>query len=418
MEDVIAVVLGGGRGTRLFPLTAHRSKPAVPIGGKYRLIDVPVSNCLHSDLRRIYVLTQYQSESLNKHIATTYKFDVFSTGFVEVLAAEQTEESSDWFQGTADAVRQCMRHLGGERWDDVLILSGDQLYRMDYRQMLATHRTARADATIAMTPVSAEQTAGFGIMRTDGAGRVIAFDEKPPRERLPGLASTIPARRGSVWLASMGIYLFRRGALEQVLSEEQHVDFGRHVIPAQIARMRVQAHVHEGYWEDVGTIGSYFEANLAMTGSPPPFSFYDARIPIFTQPRFLPPTRVIACDVAESLIAEGCFIERARIERSVIGIRARIAAGARIRRSLVLGADGYESPEEMDRARNDGLPAMGVGEETVIENAIVDKNARIGRGARIVNERGERDRDGAGWHIRDGVIVVPKGAVIPDGTII
>lgn len=418
MENVIAVILGGGRGTRLFPLTAHRSKPAVPIGGKYRLIDVPVSNCLHSGLRRIYVLTQYQSESLNKHVATTYKFDVFSHGFVEVLAAEQTEENSEWFQGTADAVRQCMRHLVGERWDDVLILSGDQLYRMDFRQMLATHRDTRADATIAMKPVPAEQTSGFGIMRTDESGRIVQFDEKPPPERLGPLSSTLPGQRGPVWLASMGIYLFRRGSLEDALSEEKHVDFGRHIIPAVASRMRVQAHVHDGYWEDVGTIGSYFEANLAMTQSPAPFSFYDARIPIYTQPRFLPPTRILASDVADSLIAEGCFIERSRIEQAVVGIRSRIGAGSRIRRSLILGADVYETLEEIERARNQGLPPLGIGEDAVIENAIVDKNTRIGRGVRITNERGERERDGKGWHIRDGVVVVPKGAVIPDGTVI
>ena len=416
--NMIGVILGGGRGTRLFPLTLHRSKPAVPIGGKYRLIDVPVSNCLHSGIRRIYVLTQYQSESLNKHIANTYKFDIFSSGFVTVLAAEQTEERSDWFQGTADAVRQSMRHLGAESWEDIAILSGDQLYRIDFRQMLETHRERRADATIAMKAVPAEQTSAFGIMQMDASGRIVKFDEKPPADRLPGLASQVPGRKEPVWLASMGIYIFRRRALDEALSNAAHVDFGRHVIPAAAPRLRVQAHVHEGYWEDVGTIGSYFEANLALTDQRPPFNFYDAQCPIYTNPRFLPATKIQSCDVVDSLISEGCFIERARLERTVVGIRSRIAAGARIRRSLLLGADFYETAEEMERAIQQGMPPIGIGEDAVIENAIVDKNARVGRGVRILNERRERERDASNYHVRDGVVVIPKGAVVPDGTVI
>jgi len=416
--STIAVILGGGKGTRLFPLTLHRSKPAVPIGGKYRLIDVPVSNCLHSGIRRIFVLTQYQSESLNKHISNTYKFDIFSSGFVTVVAAEQTEERSDWFQGTADAVRQSMRHLNAESWDDLAILSGDQLYRIDFRQMLESHRASRADATIAMKPVPAEQTSALGIMRVDADRRIVAFDEKPPADRLPGLASSVPGHREPVYLASMGIYLFRRRALVEALANAGHVDFGRHIIPAAFPRMRVQAHVHDGYWEDVGTIGSYFEANLSLTDQRPAFNFYDPSCPIYTHPRFLPATKIQACDVSDSLISEGCFIERARLERVVVGIRSRIAAGARIRRSLLLGADTYETLEDMERAASDGLPPIGIGEDSVIENAIVDKNARVGRGVRILNERGERDRDASNYHIRDGVVVIPKGAVVPDGTVI
>ena len=418
MHDVIGVILGGGRGSRLFPLTLNRSKPAVPIGGKYRIIDVPVSNCLHSDIRRIYVLTQYQSESLNKHISNTYKFDIFSSGFVAVVAAEQTEERSDWFQGTADAVRRSMRHVGNELWDDIVILSGDQLYRMDFREMLRTHRESRADATIAMKEVPADQTFAFGIMRVDKSGRIVHFDEKPPQERLSGLESWLPGRKDPAYLASMGIYIFRRRALEEALSNSKHDDFGRHVIPAAVPRLRVQAHVHEGYWEDVGTIGSYFEANLALTAARPPFSFWDAHKPIYTHPRFLPATKIASCDIAESLISEGCFIEKARIERSVIGIRSRIADGARIRHSLVLGADLYESAHEVERQSREGIPPIGIGAESVIENAIVDKNARVGRGVRILNESGEKERDAANYHIRDGIVVVPKGAVIPDGTVI
>jgi glucose-1-phosphate adenylyltransferase len=418
MPRVVAVILGGGKGARLFPLTLHRSKPAVPIGGKYRLIDVPVSNCLHSGIRRIFVLTQYQSASLNSHIANTYKFDIFSTGFVSIVAAEQTEHRSDWFQGTADAVRQSMRHLGAETWDDLAILSGDQLYRIDFQKMLETHRASKADATIAMKPVPAEQTSALGIMCVDKTGRIMAFDEKPPPERLPGLVSTVPGQKEPVWLASMGIYIFRRRALDEALSNAANVDFGRHVIPAAVPRLRVQAHVHDGYWEDVGTIGSYFEANLALTEPRPSFNFYDPHHPIYTHPRFLPATKVHACEVTDSLISEGCYIERAHLDHVVVGIRSRIGGGARIRRSLLLGADSYETAEEMDRARSEGLPPVGIGRDAVIENAIVDKNARIGRGVRITNERGERNRDASNYHIRDGVVVIPKGAVISDGAVI
>jgi glucose-1-phosphate adenylyltransferase len=418
VSSIVAVILGGGRGTRLFPLTLQRSKPAVPIGGKYRLIDVPVSNCLHSGIRQIFVLTQYLSASLNSHIANTYKFDIFSSGFVSVVAAEQTEERSDWFQGTADAVRQSMRHMVRENWEDLAILSGDQLYRIDFRRMLETHRASHADATIAMKPVPADQTAAFGIMRVDDTGRIVAFEEKPTPDRLPGLASAISGQQGPVWLASMGIYIFRRRSLQEALSNAAHVDFGRHVIPAAVPRLRVQAHVHDGYWEDVGTIGSYFQANLSLTDPRPPFSFYDAEYPIYTAPRFLPATKVQACEITDSLISEGCYIERSWLDRVVVGIRSRIGRGAHIRRSLLLGADSYETPEEIERAAVEGLPPLGVGPDAVIENAIIDKNARIGRGVRITNHGGERERDGASYHIRDGVVVIPKGAAVPDGTVI
>jgi glucose-1-phosphate adenylyltransferase len=289
---------------------------------------------------------------------------------------------------------------------------------MDFRDMLKTHRDSRADATIAMKAVPPEQTAGFGIMRTDKSGRIVHFDEKPPASRLSGLESWLPGRKEPAYLASMGIYIFRRRALEEALSNSAHDDFGRHVIPAAVPRLRVQAHVHEGYWEDVGTIGSYFEANLALTAPRPPFSFWDAKNPIYTHPRFLPATKIQSCDIHESLISEGCFIEKARIERSVVGIRSRIADGARIRHSLILGADLYESAQDVERHYSEGTPPIGVGPESVIENAIIDKNARVGRGVRIVNEKKERERDAANYHIRDGIVVVPKGAVIPDGTVI
>jgi glucose-1-phosphate adenylyltransferase len=418
MDDVIALVLGGGKGTRLFPLTQPRSKPAVPIGGSYRLVDVALSNCLHANMRRVFVLTQYQSESLNTHIASTYRFDAFSSGFVEVLAAEMTDERSDWFQGTADAVRQSMRHVGRERWDDLAILSGDQIYRMSFREMVRAHREARADVTVAMKAVPAEQTSGFGIMKVDEKGRVVHFDEKPPAERLPGLESRVHGHREAVYLASMGIYVFSRDALERALAEEAHVDFGRHVIPAMLSRAKVQAYLYDGYWEDVGTIRSYYEANLALTDPEPPFSFYDPRCPIYTRPRFLAPTRMRSCRVRDCLVADGCFVGDAELERSVVGMRARIGAGAVLRRSLVLGADDYETEAEAARAAREGKPPVGIGPGAVVEGAIVDKNARVGRDVRIVNEARLVDHDGGNYFVRDGVVIIPKGAVVPDGSVI
>ncbi len=417
MKDVLAVILGGGRGTRLHPLTLHRSKPAVPIAGKYRLIDIPISNCLNSDLRRIFVLTQYNSESLNKHIGMTYKFDLFSSAFVSVLAAEQTEESGDWFQGTADAVRQNKRHFGNHNFRDVLILAGDQLYLMDFARMLETHRRHVADVTVAVTPVADEQATGFGILKMNGLGRITHFEEKPSAERLPQLVSDIPTL-GSGLIASMGIYLFKREALEAALKDPALVDFGRHVIPDALARSRVQAHVHRGYWEDVGTISSYYRANLALCQPVPPFDFYEASRPVYTHPRFLPASKVESCVVTNSLLSEGCIVVGANIERSVIGIRSRIGRGSQVRESLILGADYYETLDELDRSAGRGVPPIGVGEDSVIAGAILDKNARIGRGVRILNEAGVQEKDGEGYYIREGIVLVPKNGVIADGTVI
>jgi glucose-1-phosphate adenylyltransferase len=417
MNDCLAVILGGGRGTRLFPLTRQRSKPAVPIAGKYRLIDIPVSNCINSELRRIFVLTQYNSESLNKHLSMTYKFDIFSSAFVTVLAAEQTDESPHWFQGTADAVRQSMWHFRSHRSRELLILSGDQLYQMDYRKMAETHRRHVADATVAVIPVSREQAAGFGILKVNRQGRIVEFEEKPGPERLDELESDIPGH-GRGFLASMGIYMFSREALEKAMADPALVDFGRHVIPQAIGEMRVQAHFHRGYWEDVGTIGSYFDANLQLCDPMPPFDFYDALRPVYTHPRFLPATKVEGCTLKRALVSEGCILMGASVERSVVGIRSRIGQGTSVRDSLVLGADYYESLEEMDRAQAKGLPPLGIGGDCVIERAIVDKNARVGHGVRIVNAAGVREADGDGWFIRDGVVIVPKGGVLRDGTVI
>jgi glucose-1-phosphate adenylyltransferase len=417
MDDVLAIILGGGRGTRLFPLTLRRSKPAVPIGGKYRLIDIPISNCLNSNLRRIFVLTQFNSESLNRHLSLTYKFDIFSSGFVSVLAAEQTEEGDTWFQGTADAVRQSLRHMRRQGARDVLILAGDQLYQMDYRQMLKTHRENKADATVGVIPVAAEQTSQLGILKMDTGGRIVHFDEKPPADRLPGLSSDIPGL-GRGYLASMGIYIFSREALERSLMDPKLVDFGRHVIPDAVPRSRVQAHVHQGYWEDVGTIKSYFEANLALCEPIPPFDFYDAAHPIYTNPRFLPASKVSNCAITNALISEGCIMQGAHIDRAVIGIRSRLGAGAQIRSSLLIGADGYETLAQMEATKAKGIPPIGIGAESIVENAIVDKNARIGRGVKILNQAGVKELDGNGYFIREGIVIVAKNGVIPDGMVI
>jgi glucose-1-phosphate adenylyltransferase len=416
-EDLLAIILGGGRGTRLFPLTFKRSKPAVPIAGKYRLIDIPISNCLNSNVRRIFVLTQFNSESLNQHISRTYKFDIFSEAFVSILAAEQTDAGDRWFQGTADAVRQSLRHLHRHSARDIMILSGDQLYQMDYRAMLATHRQSKADCTVGVIPVDASQASSFGILKMDATGRITQFEEKPKPEALPGLVSEIPGL-GPRYLASMGIYIFERGTMERELALSDAADFGRHIIPGAVPKMRVQAHLHQGYWEDVGTLQSYFQANLALTDAIPPFDFYQAGAPVYSHPRFLPASKVANCVINHALVSEGCIILGAEIERSVIGIRARIGQGARLKNTLVLGADRYETLDEIAASHEQGLPPIGIGPDSIIQNAIIDKNARIGRGVRIVNADNLREKDGDGYFIREGLVCVSKAGIIPDGTVI
>jgi glucose-1-phosphate adenylyltransferase len=416
MDNAIAVVLGGGRGTRLFPLTQYRSKPAVPIGASYRLIDVAVSNCIHAGLRRIFVVTQYQSESLNRHVANTYKFDAFASGFIDTLAAEQTDSGdSDWFRGTADAVRKCMKHISRERWDAIVILSGDQLYRMDLGEMLRVHRDSKAAVTVATKAVNSELASGFGIMKVDPAGRISQFEEKPAPDRLDGLESPVPGLASPAYLASMGIYVFERRALELALTNDQHLDFGKHVLPALLSRAHVQAYLYGGYWEDVGTVRSYFDANLALTQKNAEFSFYHPRCPIYTQRPFLAPSQFHACRVDDALVADGCFLDRADIERAVIGVRTRIGPGVRIRNSLLLGADEYETVLE-GKLAGDPRPPLGVGENSSIENAIIDKNARIGKNVTIRNSHGLREHDGGAYFIRQGIVVVPKGGIVPDGT--
>jgi len=417
MDNCLAVILGGGRGARLFPLTRDRSEPAVPIAGQYRLIDIPISNCLNAGLRRIFVLTQYNSRSLNNHLSQTYKFDIFTDAFVSVLAAEQTEDSPDWFRGTADAVRQGLRHLRSHKSREVLILSGDQLFQMDFRQLLTVHRDRRSDVTVAAIPVARDKTSAFGILKTDAEGHIVRFEEKPGPDRLDGLESDIPGY-GRGFLASMGIYVFGREALERALADPTVVDFGQQVIPQALGTLRVGCNIFRGYWADVGTIASYYQANLELTSPIPPFDFYDVQRPVYTHPRFLPASRVEGCSLHEALVSEGCILLGSRVEHSVVGIRSRVGEGARLRNTLVLGADYYETLGEIARAESQGLPPVGIGKETLIDRAIVDKNARIGRRVRIENAERLDHADGDGFFIRSGIVIVPKGAVIPDGTVI
>lgn len=425
MRNVLTLVLGGGRGTRLYPLTKFRSKPAVPVAGKHRIIDIPLSNCINSGLNRIYVLTQFNSVSLHRHIRRAYSFDRFSGGFVEILAAQQTLDRSDWYQGTADAVRQHLRYLEQPHIDYVLITSGDQLYRMNFAEMLATHKASSADVTIATVPVTSQQAKSFGIMRLDDTGRVVGFLEKPQVEADLALVRTPPAwidARGIVsrsrdCLASMGIYLFNRESLVDALTKTDYQDFGREIFPALIRSRHVQVHLFDGYWEDIGTIRSYFDANLALAGQSPPFELASAEAPIYTSARFLPPSRLDGASIRGSLLADGCFIESgAVVENSVIGVRCRIGRNVSIKNSILLGVDEYQTPAEIAADLAAGRPPIGIGENTVIEGAIVDKNCRIGRNVRIVNrQRLPSSPETPEAMIVDGIAVVPKDATLADG---
>src|SRR5215213_5803407 len=412
MNDVLTLILGGGRGARLYPLTHMRSKPAVPIGGKYRLIDIPISNCLHAGLKRMFVLTQFNSASLNRHIAQTYRLDVFSDGFVEVLAAEQTPESSDWFQGTADAVRQAARHFAGYDADYYLILAGDHLYRMDFCELVEAHIENGADITIAAQPVTPADATQMGIFMFDIDGQITAFEEKPNEARLAQLGSSTP--RGSAaggttaekpFVASMGIYVFSRDVLLETLNQPG-IDFGKEIIPKALAKYRVHPYVYRGYWADVGTIDAFYDANIQLTRRGAPFNFFHPRAPIYTHPRFLPGTRTYSCRIDASIIAEGGYLDHCEITDSVVGIRTRVNKGARITRSVLLGADSYE-----DEVPESGIP-LGIGRDVVLDRVIVDKNARIADGVRLVNSGGITDADCDGYCIRDGIIIVPKGAEV------
>jgi len=422
MQDVLAIILGGGRGNRLYPLTLMRSKPAVPIGGTYRLIDIPISNCLHAGLRRMFILTQFNSASLNRHISQTYRMDTFSGGFVDIMAAEQTPDNPNWFQGTADAVRQAARHFVAYAADYYLVLAGDHLYRMDFAKLIDSHVDRHADITIAAQPVSPEIASEMGIFLFDRDGHIVGFEEKPNAQRLAQIGRSIPTgssfggyQTEKPFIASMGIYVFSREVLLEVLKESHATDFGREVIPAALATHSVNAFLYSGFWADVGTIESFYEANMTLTRDHPPFRFYDPRKPIFTRPRFLAPSRFIDAHVEHALVAEGCYINRCRVETSIVGIRTRIDERARILRSVLLGADFYEADED---AIGDSAVPLGIGQDSVLDRVIVDKNARIGRGVQLVNAKHVENADGDNYYIRGGIIVIPKGAVIRDGTVV
>lgn len=419
MKGVATAILGGGRGTRMWPLTLRRAKPAVPIGGKFRLIDIPISNSLHAHIEQVYVLTQFNSASLHRHIAQTYRFDVFSDGFVNILAAEQGLDNRDWYQGTADAVRQNLPRLLHDV-DDLLILSGDQLYLMDLAGFVEEHREREADFTVAVKPVPREAAAGLGIMRIDETGRIVDFVEKPTDpavvDKLALDAETIErldldAEPGTL-LASMGIYVFRSGVLEGLLAGTTATDFGREVIPAAIGDHRVFAFLHTGYWRDIGTIRTFHEANLELAAPLPALNLYSPDRPIYTHPRFLPGAKVFGCQILHSIVADGAILSGRAVSRSIIGVRAFVQRGAEVTDSIVMGNTDFE-----------GLPpagevARGVGRDAVVHNAIVDLDSRIGDGSRLVNEKGLEEADGEGWSIRDGIIVVHRGATLPPGTVI
>lgn len=429
MKKVLSIILGGGAGTRLYPLTKLRAKPAVPLAGKYRLIDIPISNCVNSEIFKIYVLTQFNSASLNRHIARAYSFAGFTDGFVEVLAAQQTPENPNWFQGTADAVRQYLWLF--EEWDvdEYLILSGDHLYRMDYRQFVQRHRETGADITISVVPMDERRASDFGLMKIDDVGRVVDFSEKPKGNALTQMQvdTTVlglnpEQAQKNPYIASMGIYVFKREVMFELLKElPERTDFGKEIIPASANNYNVQAFLFEGYWEDIGTIEAFYEANLALTRQPqPPFSFYDENAPIYTRARYLPPSKLLDCQVTESILGEGCILKDCRINHSVLGVRSRVESNCLIEDTLIMGADFYQPYAERQSNCQDGQVPLGIGSGTTIRRAIIDKNARVGCNVQIINKDRveEANRENQGFLIRSGIVVVLKNAVIPDGTLI
>ncbi len=423
MRNVVAVILGGGQGTRLFPLTKLRSKPAVPLAGKYRLIDIPISNCINSEIRKIFVLTQFNSESLNRHISETYRFDMFSEGFVDVLAAEQTIECRDWFQGTADAVRRTLHHFVSKNIDYILILSGDHLYKMDYRKFINYHIEKNADITIGTIPVVEDEAGGFGIMEIDNNFRIKSFHEKPKGELLKSLKFDLSKfinekNSNKEFLASMGIYVFNKETLAELLKNYNFMDFGKEVIPFAIRNKRVFSFLFDGYWSDIGTIKSFFEANLKLTDARPVVDLYNADTPIYTHARFLPSSKVVSCKINNSIVSEGCILNGAKIVRSIIGIRAKIGRGSEIINSIVMGADYYENVAELNHNRFEGIPDVGIGNNCVIQNAIIDKNVRIGDNVTITNYKKIKNLDKDFLYIRDGIVVIPKNSIIPNNFVI
>ena len=422
-KKVLAVILGGGAGTRLYPLTASRSKPAVPIAGKYRLVDIPISNCLNSGISRMFVLTQFNSASLNRHIKNTYHFSAFSSAFVDILAAEQTPDNPTWYQGTADAVRQCLRHLGPFESEYILILSGDQLYQMDFMEMLNNHIDKKAEITIATIPVNEREASDFGIMKKDNDGFITSFTEKPKKDILPQWVSdTGPSMQsqGRNYLASMGIYIFNRQLLADLLQNEyvEATDFGKEILPQSLGKYKVVSYQYDGYWTDIGNIYSFFEANLGLTKEIPDFNLFDNNKAIYTRARMLPPAKISGTTLEKTIIAEGCIINASRVENSIIGIRTRIGSGTTIVSSYLMGIDFYETIEEIEHARSHGLPTVGIGNRCYIRNAIVDKNCRVGDDVRINGGPHLENTDHSLYTVKDGIVVVKKGAVLPNGFVI
>jgi glucose-1-phosphate adenylyltransferase len=425
VSHVLSIILAGGAGKRLFPLTQNRSKPAVPLAGKYRLIDIPISNCINSGLKKLFVLTQFNSASLNHHVTTTFRFDPFAEGFIEVLAAEQTMTNPNWFQGTADAVRQHLHRFSGRENDYQLILAGDQLYRMNYQTLLESHWKRGADVSVCVIPRTESMASSLGLMKLAPDGRIEQFREKPKGDALLemrtdtaafGLSAEQAAERP--YLASMGIYLFKRSALIDLLSDPSMIDFGYQVIPKAIEKYDVYGFLFDGYWEDLGTVDAFYRANIDLTRSTPHFEFHDMTAPIFTHPRFLPPSRVEKCEIHDSIIAEGSMLKGARIVNSIVGIRSIVGEDVVLERTLLMGADYYEDEDDEQYNSQMGIPAIGIGRGSILRNAIIDKNAHIGTGVRIINEQGLDNWDGPGYYIRDGIVIVPKNGVLPNGTLI
>lgn len=423
--NVLAIIMGGGQGTRLFPLTKERAKPAVPLAGKCRLVDIPISNCINSGIKKIYLLTQFNSASLHRHISQSYKFDHFSSGFVELLAAEQTFTDTTWYQGTADAVRKNLVHFRNHDFDYALILSGDQLYRMDYSLLIAQHAQTGADVTIATIPVVRDEAKSLGIMQMNDERRITRFVEKPKEDALldslklePEWYKKLNIEEGQErYLASMGIYVFNRDVMLELLDNDE-TDFGKHIIPGAIKDRKVFSYVFQGYWEDIGTIRSFFNANIDLTSELPRFNFFDMSAPIFTRPRFLPATKINGAEINHSIVSDGCILNYANFSHTIVGIRSIVGAGSKITRTILLGSDFYESAESIQKNTAAGRPPVGIGKSCRIENAIVDKNARIGDNVTITPDGKPENVDHPLYYIRDGIVIIPKGGVVPSGTVI
>ncbi|MFC1569384.1 glucose-1-phosphate adenylyltransferase [bacterium] len=425
-QNVLGIIMAGGAGSRLWPLTKDRAKPAVPIAGKFRLIDIPISNCINSSVRKIFVLTQFNSASLNRHLSSTYFFAPFSEGFVQILAAQQTLEHTDWYQGTADSVRKNLRYFQSKNIDYHLILAGDHLYSMDYQTLLKYHIEKKADVTVGVLPVSRAQAPGFGILKLDNQDQIIDFIEKPQTDEAMApfqISNAWIKNHGSAtdsnqYLGSMGIYLFNKNVLFDVLTETDHADFGKGIIPHAIRTRKVFGYLFDGYWEDVGTIGSYYEAMMDLCSPVPKFNFYLQQRPIYSRPRYLPGAKIGGCHVCNSIISDGSILEKCSVDNSMIGVRSRIQHGAQIRNSILLGRDYYENEAEREYNRNNGLPDTAIGENCIIEKAIIDKNARIGDNVQILNQNREHEVNEDNYVIREGIVIIPKNGIIPPGTVI